>query len=98
MENIFDKAMKLMEMGNIIQKRLVSKELTIPEDIEELKQMIKEKALELASSEEGNELVKIEKTPDKIIIYDMLTLLYHLMDKINGLGGNDKKNPTQRGQ
>jgi len=80
MKELFKQMDLIVEMGKIQAERLQSGKLVIPEKTESIKELIKNKALELTYEEE-NELVKLEKEPDKVIIYDMIVLLFTLLSK-----------------
>jgi len=80
MKELFKQMDLIVEMGKIQAERLQSDKLVIPDKTENIKELIKNKALELTYEEE-NEIVKLEKEPDKVIIYDMIVLLFTLLSK-----------------
>jgi len=96
MKELFKQMDLIVEMGKMQAERLQSGKLVIPEKTENIKELIKNKALELTYEEE-DEIVKLEKEPDKVIIYDMIVLLLELLRRQNdGLGVN-KKEPFPAG-
>jgi len=97
MKELFNKMNMLVEMGKIQAERLQSKEIVIPEKTEDIKEMIKNKVLELTYKEE-NPYVKLVKTSNKTLIYDIIMLLYILLDREDdGLGGDKTKEPYPAG-
>jgi len=83
--DIFKKIELVIKMGRKVEERIREGKLTIPDDVKELKNLIKEKANLLAYEEGEDELVKVEKTDsDFDLVCDLLTLLYALEDKLEG--------------
>jgi len=96
MKELFEQLDLIIEMGKIQAGRLSNGELIMPEKTEDLKTMLKNKILELTYRGD-NKYIKIKKEPNKIIIYDIIVLLFELLRRQDdGLGVN-KKEPYPAG-